>query len=100
VSSLRELLSKNILSDAEFAQRRRESLSRFHSYLAAEDSDIFLRALYRFVQQAPLRYWDPELVAEALELLEASVERTASAMALRSRQMGISFENLFRQAPA
>jgi hypothetical protein len=68
-------------------------------FLTPEGNDLFLRALYRFVQFAPWRYWDPEIVASALGLLEGSVERTTSAMAVRSRQMGIAFENLFRQAP-
>lgn len=99
VTSLREHLSKDILASAEADLRRRESFLRFHTYLAAEGNDIFLRALYRFVHSAPWRYWDPEVVAYALEILENSPERTASAMTVRSRQMGIGFENLFRQAP-
>lgn len=99
MSSLRDLLAKDILASAEADQRVRESLSRFHLYLGVEGGDIFPRALYRFVRSAPWRYWDPEIVANALVLLETSAERTASAMAIRSRQMGIGFENLFRQAP-
>jgi hypothetical protein len=99
VASLRELLSKDILAGAEADLRKRESLSRFHMYLTADDNDIFLRALYRFVNSVPWRYWDPEIVANALEVLENSAERTASAIAIRSRRMGIGFENLFRQTP-
>jgi len=99
VSSLRDLLSKDILASAEADLRKRESLARFHMFLTPEGNDIFLRALYRFVYSAPWRYWDPEIVARALGLLEDSVGRTTSAMAARSRQMGIGFENLFRQAP-
>lgn len=99
MSSLRDLLSKDILASAEADLRKRESLSRFHMFLTPEGNDIFLRALYRFVHLAPWRYWDPEIVANALGLLETSIDRTTSAMAIRSRQMGIGFENLFRQAP-
>ena len=99
MSSLRDLLSKDILASAEADLRKRESLSHFHMFLTPEGNDIFLRALYRFVHSTPWRYWDPEIVASALGLLESSVERTTSAMAVRSRQMGIGFENLFREAP-
>lgn len=100
MSLLRDLLSKDILTSAEATSRKRESFARFYMYLPEVGSDIFLRALYKFVLAAPWRYWDPEVVTNALQLLENSVERTASAMSVRSRQIGIGFENLFRQARA
>ena len=98
-TSIREFLSQDLLARAEAELRLRESLARFSTYLSGEGNDLFLRALHRFVRSAPWRYWDPDVVAAALGVLDRSVERTASAISVRSRQIGTGFENLFRRSP-
>jgi hypothetical protein len=96
---IRDFLSQDLLAKAEAELRLRESRARFSTYLSGEGNDLFLRALHKFVRSAPWRYWDQDVVDAALGILDRSVERTASAMSVRARQVGIGFENLFRRSP-
>ncbi len=100
MTSIREFLSKDPLGAAEFELMRRESLRHFSKYLPETADAVWPRALSPFVDKTPLTYWDPEVVRNALSILEESANRTTAAIAAFSRQIGIGFDNLLKTAPA
>lgn len=74
----------------ELAEERiRKKCGRF---LPAECSPM---ALKPFVDEAPWRYWDEEVVQEALGILEADKDRSRAAMTFRSGAVGRGVDNLF-----
>lgn len=99
MNTIRELLSSDPLANADTELKRREGLKHFSKYFPSETADIWYRALFRFVDSIPWRYWDPEVVDNALKILESSGNRTITALSTWSRQINIGFDNLFRQAP-
>ncbi|MFN0138524.1 MAG: hypothetical protein ACKVQW_00370 [Pyrinomonadaceae bacterium] len=97
---LKDLVETELLGLAATKLRSTLSHKRFsHFFLDSTNSDWAL-ILSSFATKQPWTYWDESTVQIALTILEQDVDRTLDAIALRSRRIGIAFENLFRLSDA
>ncbi len=98
MKTLREFIQSNPLGAAEAETKRREGAAFFGGYIPASSSLLWLRLLSKFTQDAPLRYWDKEIIEKALFVLEIDTQRTLNALSVWKNRVGIGFDYLLRRA--
>lgn len=97
---LKDFLEKEILGTASAKIRSNAGIKKFAQFLDENINEDWGMILSRFALKSPWTYWDKNIVNEALNILEIETERTIEAFNLRSNDIGIAIDNLFRLSPA
>jgi hypothetical protein len=98
MKTLREFIEGNPLGRAEAETRHRSGSMFFRDYISSSNPSGWFRLLSKFAQDAPLRYWDREIIEKALSVLEIDPQRTVNALTTWKNRVGIGFDYLFRRA--
>lgn len=99
MTTLREILANDPLSVADAVLKKLEGQECFAKYLPASVPEMWLRVLSIFTRTAPLNYWSPQVLDEALSILEADKARTLAALSEWRNRIGIGYDSLLRPAP-
>ncbi len=98
-STLRDFLLYDPLAKFDREVATIEVHNRLNQFLPSPVSSQVIGTLVPFVSERPWRYWDSEIVAAALTLLENDTARTIEAIKIRGIAVNRGVENLFRPAP-
>jgi hypothetical protein len=98
LKTLREFIESNPLGAAEAEAKRRDGSTFFGDYIPASSFPLWFRLLSKFTRDAPLRYWDREIIEKALSVLETDTHKTISAIMVWKNRIGMGFDYLLRRA--
>jgi hypothetical protein len=98
MKTLREFVESNPLGTAEAIIRRLNGFLYFGEYIPPESASGWFRLLSKFTGNTPLRYWDKEIIEEALKILETDPQRSVNALRTWKKRIDLGFDSLFHRA--
>lgn len=98
--SLKQFIEKEVLGTASVKTRTVAALETFGKFLLQDTNTDWATIISKFATDRPWTFWDEQTIDHALQILESDIDRTVDALNLRSKEVGIAIDNLFRISPA